>query len=100
MVKKGILPDLWMAGFTRTLEVHDLKLVGSNLLLFGFADEGAKDADLALSKQRAQAVAEHFEHRGVKPGVVTGFGSQLPVASSATEDGKEKKRRVEVWLRK
>jgi len=46
MVKEGILPDLWMAGFTRTLEVHD------------------------------------------------------PVASSATEDGKEKKRRVEVWLRK
>jgi len=22
-VKEGILPDLWVAGFTRTLEVHD-----------------------------------------------------------------------------
>jgi phosphate transport system substrate-binding protein len=37
--------------------------------------------------------------RGVKPSFVNGFGKDLPIASNDTEDGREKNRRVEVWLR-
>lgn len=81
--------------------VASLNLTGQNLLLFGFADDGsASEVSLALSKERALAVAEQFKRRGVVPAVVTGFGFQLPIASSATEDGKDKNRRVEVWLKK
>jgi len=70
------------------------------LLLLGFAD-GSGDAskNLALSKDRAHAVAVQLESRGIKPAVVTGFGKELPVASNETQEGREKNRRVEVWLR-
>jgi phosphate transport system substrate-binding protein len=40
-----------------------------------------------------------FERRGLKPSVVVGFGSDLPVASNDTDDGRDKNRRVEVWLK-
>ncbi|HYW73230.1 MAG TPA: protein kinase [Pyrinomonadaceae bacterium] len=79
--------------------VADLKFSGQNILLFGFADDGL-DNDLEISKERAQLVAEQFKRRGIDPGIVTGFGDLFPVASSATEDGKEKNRRVELWLKK
>jgi outer membrane protein OmpA-like peptidoglycan-associated protein len=36
----------------------------------------------------------------VKPATVMGFGSQLAVASNDTPDGRQKNRRVEIWLRK
>jgi len=76
-------------------------LTGQNLLLFGFADDSAaRDQNLALSKERAEVVAEQLRRRGVLPAVIDGFGSFLPVASNSTEEGKEKNRRVEVWLRK
>ena len=51
-------------------------------------------------KYRAQLVADQFKRRGIDPAVVTGFGSQIPVATSSTEEGKEKNRRVELWLKK
>jgi phosphate transport system substrate-binding protein len=73
---------------------------GKYLLLLGFADGiGGAAKNLALSKDRAQAVAVQLESRGIKPAVVTGFGKDLPVASNDTEEGREKNRRVEVWLR-
>ena len=56
--------------------------------------------DLEISKDRAQFVADQFKRRGIDPAVVTGFGSLIPVASSSTEEGKEKNRRVELWLKK
>ena len=79
--------------------VADLKFTGQNILLFGFADDGT-GADLEISKERADLVAEQFKHRGITPAVVTGFGSLIPVASSASEEGREKNRRVELWLKK
>jgi len=70
------------------------------LLLLGFADgSGDVSKNLALSKDRAHAVAVQLESRGIKPAVVTGFGKELPVASNETQEGREKNRRVEVWLR-
>jgi phosphate transport system substrate-binding protein len=73
---------------------------GTELLLLGFADNtGTKAGNLALSKERASAVADKLRTRGITPTVVTGYGQELPVASNETEPGREKNRRVEVWVR-
>jgi phosphate transport system substrate-binding protein len=79
----------------------DMKYTGQNILLLGFADNvGNPAANVALSTQRAKAVADQFKRRGMNPETVSGFGSELPVASNNTEDGREKNRRVEIWVKK
>jgi glucose/mannose transport system substrate-binding protein len=71
-----------------------------SLLLFGFSDSvGGAKKNIALSKDRARAVADQLQMRGIKPSVVNGFGKDLPIASNDTEGGREQNRRVEVWLR-
>jgi len=79
----------------------DLHYSGQNILLFGFADNtGTSQTNDALSKDRANAVAQQFGERGVNAAAVVGLGSQLPVASNETAEGREKNRRVEIWLKK
>jgi phosphate transport system substrate-binding protein len=81
--------------------ITDLHYSPENIMLFGFADNlGNQDVNLALSKERAGIVAEQFKRLGIAPATVTGFGSQLPVAPNDTEEGREKNRRVEVWVKK
>jgi glucose/mannose transport system substrate-binding protein len=71
-----------------------------SLLLFGFSDSvGGAKTNITLSKDRARAVADELQMRGVKPLVVNGFGKDLPIASNDTEDGRQQNRRVELWLR-
>jgi len=48
---------------------------------------------------KANVVADEFRRRGIAPVTVTGFGAASPVASNETEEGRQKNRRVEVWLR-
>ncbi len=70
------------------------------LLLFGFADpQGAENGNVKVSRERAQYVAKELEARGVKAAVVSGFGSALPVANNTDEAGRQRNRRVELWLR-
>src|SRR5262249_46043459 len=70
--------------------LSDLRYSGKNLILIGFADStGRPEANVTLSKNRANAVASQFAPRGIAPGTVTGFGSALPVASNETADGRE-----------
>jgi phosphate transport system substrate-binding protein len=74
---------------------------GQNIVLMGFADSmGARQKNDELSQQRAGIIAEEFKARGIKVSEVIGFGAERPVASNATPEGREKNRRVEVWLRK
>jgi len=81
--------------------LSDQHYSGSNLLLFGFADNKGSDlVNCDLSQKRAEAVRDQFILRGVQPSAATGFCSQLPVASNDSEDGREKNRRVEIWLRR
>jgi phosphate transport system substrate-binding protein len=49
---------------------------------------------------RAKIVEDQFAQRGLRPAVVRGFGSDLPVASNDNDEGREKNRRVEIWLKK
>ena len=68
--------------------------------LAGFSDaQGAPARNLALSRERAQAVATALRKRGVTAPNAVGFGAAAPVACDDTPQGQEKNRRVEVWLR-
>jgi phosphate transport system substrate-binding protein len=70
-----------------------------HLILVGFADnQGDPAQNIAVSKKRADAVAALFTARGLPPGKVAGFGSELPIADNSTEEGREKNRRVEVFI--
>jgi phosphate transport system substrate-binding protein len=70
------------------------------VMLIGFADnKGSSQANQTLSNERAKIVDRQFSSRGVLAAVSTGFGSSVPVASNETDEGREKNRRVEVWLR-
>jgi glucose/mannose transport system substrate-binding protein len=69
------------------------------LLVFGFSDNAGNAArNLALSKDRAKAVAEQLQIRGITPSLVNGYGKDLPIAPNNNADGREQNRRVEVWL--
>ncbi len=93
-----------------TRAVRDLQRVGAllarpefaskSLLLLGFSDAVGGPADnLALSQRRASSVAGQLRARGLLVGAVRGFGSAMPVSDNATEEGRNRNRRVEVWAR-
>jgi phosphate transport system substrate-binding protein len=85
----------------RVSAAMNAQLAGRGVILVGFADNtGTAAGNLALSKDRAQAVAQQMERHGITPALITGFGQELPVADNGTPDGRDKNRRVEVWLRK
>lgn len=73
---------------------------GRALLLAGFADGlGASANNLQLSLDRAKVIASALQARGIDVLEVKGFGSAIPVSSNDTPAGRERNRRVEVWLR-
>ena len=78
--------------------VTDLHYSGDDLVLLGFND--SKEAAQNLSKARADAVAQQFEQRGVKAATVMGLGSQIAVAANDTPEGRQRNRRVEIWLKR
>jgi len=64
---------------------------GQKILLLGFADaSGSREKNCELSKERARIVADAFSIRGITASAVTGFCSDLAVASNATAEGREK----------
>ena len=76
------------------------RMQGKSLLLLGFADShGAANSNEKLSAERAQLVAKEFAMRGFSATRAFGMGSALPVASNETEVGRDKNRRVEVWVK-
>jgi phosphate transport system substrate-binding protein len=71
-------------------------------MIFGFADaRGEKEHNLSLSEERAKEVAQTLRRSGsnVHISLMRFYGSQLPVGSNDTEEGREKNRRVEIWVR-
>jgi phosphate transport system substrate-binding protein len=77
------------------VEQHQLE----DLFLFGFTYEsGIEETDKDDSKRLARIIAHELEKAGVKPFYVQGFGSKGAIASNSTENGRNKNRRVEVWV--
>ena len=69
------------------------------LVLMGFSDSvGAvvKNTDLAM--RRAKAVERELVSRGIAVMAVESYGELLPVANNDTDAGRERNRRVEVWV--
>ncbi len=74
-------------------------LSGSAVRVLGFADAmGGKAVNQQLSVERATQVAQAFAQRGIAGVTIAGLGSSLPVADNASEDGRRRNRRVEVWV--
>jgi phosphate transport system substrate-binding protein len=68
--------------------------------LLGFADSnGPADTNVQVSSARARSVEQALVPFGVKVEQVTGFGEEMPIASNETPAGRERNRRVEVWVR-
>jgi outer membrane protein OmpA-like peptidoglycan-associated protein len=86
----------------RTLE-EIAKLLRSRpewkLRIEGHTDNAGKPKDnLALSKQRAEAVKSWLVQKGIDAGRLTaeGYGDQKPLAPNDSEDGRARNRRVEL----
>tara|TARA_R110002096_G_scaffold24713_10_gene77765 strand:- start:484 stop:2022 length:1539 start_codon:yes stop_codon:yes gene_type:complete len=79
------------------------RFAGETLALAGFSDgTGAADANLALSRSRAEAV--RLALRDIAPDLgpeqlpgVLAFGEALPMACDTTAAGRQINRRVELW---
>lgn len=61
------------------------------------SSEGNPDFNRTLSDNRAKAVRAYLVSQGISEEMLTakGFGSDNPIASNDTEEGREKNRRVE-----
>ncbi len=71
----------------------------SKIVLAAFADNsGQASTNQAVSQRRAESVASALTRGGFTPGKIASFGSELPVADNATPEGRERNRRVEVYL--
>jgi phosphate transport system substrate-binding protein len=72
----------------------------TRLVLVGFSDgRGSAAQNAKLSLERAKKIADELRQRGVPAVDLEAMGSELPVASNDSDAGREKNRRVEVWLR-
>jgi phosphate transport system substrate-binding protein len=70
------------------------------IILLGFTDDqGADDANRKLAQSRVEEVAAELSQRGLKVTQKKGLGEIVPVASNVTPLGREKNRRVEVWIK-
>ena len=71
------------------------------VILAGFSDgaEAAPWRRYVLSTERGDFVAESLIKSGITPNIVRGFGSAVQVASNTSPKGRDKNRRVEVWVR-
>lgn len=80
--------------------LDEQQLRSCSLKLFGFSDNtGDPVRNRSLSLRRAQVAAGLLrEVYGIEAGSILGLGSALPIASNDSEEGREKNRRIEVWL--
>ena len=78
-----------------------LKARDFTLKVSGHADRiGSEDYNLKLSNERALAVKNYLVEKGADPTLIdpVGFGESQPLASNASDTGRQKNRRVEFTL--
>lgn len=72
---------------------------GQQAMLIGFSDSiGDPIGNKALSLQRARTVEQALLARGINIQRTVGLGEMAPIASNQTKLGREKNRRVEIWV--
>jgi phosphate transport system substrate-binding protein len=68
--------------------------------LIGFADSrGEYQYNTSLAMERSKVVRDELNSRGIPITAVISASEEMPVASNITARGREKNRRVEVWVR-
>ena len=73
---------------------------GKMVVLVGFSDSvGAYGSNLAVSRKRAEAVAEALKKKGLQDVIALGAGEEGAIERNDIRDGREKNRRVEIWLK-
>lgn len=75
------------------------KYAGRRILIEGHTDDTGDDAaNLALSRRRAEAVRDYLVGHGIAADSITavGKGKEGPVAGNATEEGRQRNRRVDI----
>ena len=71
----------------------------SRIALVGFADsDGLYEENIELSRKRSAQVKRMLESLGISNASVHGFGEEISVGDNDSAAGKQKNRRVEVWL--
>ncbi len=89
---KANLDDL-----AKTLKKYD----DTNILIEGHTDSSGDDAyNMRLSDNRADAVKDYLNDKGIKSGRIEtkGYGESQPLETNETEAGRAKNRRVEVAI--
>lgn len=72
---------------------------GKRVMLLGFTDSvGNPEQNLKLSQARAELVGRELMKFGIFPYQVNGFGAAAAVASNDNVEGRNRNRRVEVWV--
>ncbi len=90
---KGIQDIPRLAKF---IDAHSAK----EILLIGFTDnQGKKERNQQLSFKRAEVVAQRMREYGINNSTVKGLGESMPIADNNTEYGRNRNRRVEVWVK-
>lgn len=83
-----------LVAFLKTQHVNP-----NRVILAGFADNsGALAANQITSQRRTEVVVAALSKAGVPPGKAAMFGAEQPVADNSTPEGRERNRRVEVYL--
>ncbi len=87
-----------LAKFAKVLKEYN----DADVAVYGHTDSTGNDAiNNPLSVNRATSVASYLMGQGVSSSQikdVQGFGSKYPVVDNATKEGREKNRRVEIYL--
>jgi len=82
-----------------TAYLAEQRLNGAAVKVLGFTDsQGRADRNLELSRSRAEQVEQALAQRGIEGVTVSGFGAAMPVASNEGAEGRQRNRRVEIWV--
>lgn len=90
--------DQVSTGLLDNLVAASSRCPSSQIEVAGYTDStGNDEANLDLSKRRAQSVVSYLVGAGFSPARLTavGYGKANPVASNDTEEGREQNRRIE-----
>ncbi len=95
VIQKQYYPELdkWAAFFLESPHI--------NAEIYGHTDStGTKEYNQGLSERRAQAIVTYLVDRGVAKDRLSafGFGESKPIATNKTREGRQKNRRVEVFI--
>ncbi len=72
---------------------------GRRLVLMGFSDSTGDEAvNTELAMRRAKAIEKELVARGIMVRAVESYGEMLPIANNDSDAGRERNRRVEVWV--